>query len=65
MKSGFRLFAASAIVTSLALILQADGPSSQSTEVHLQLANLLFSEGRYTESLEAYRDATNQKIGII
>lgn len=57
MHSGFRLAAASAIVAAASLVIRADVPSSQASEVQLQLGRLLFSEGRYLDALDAYRNA--------
>src|SRR5260221_11619940 len=57
MQSGFRLAAASAIVATASLVIRANVPSSQASEVQLQLANLLYSEGRYLDALDAYKEA--------
>jgi tetratricopeptide (TPR) repeat protein len=58
MHSGFRLAAASAIVVAASLVIRADAaPPSQASEIQLQLANLLFSEGRYLDALDAYKRA--------
>jgi len=55
MHSGLRFAAASAIVAAASFIIRADTtPPSQASEVQLQLANLLFSEGRYGDALDAY-----------
>jgi Flp pilus assembly protein TadD/predicted aspartyl protease len=56
MHSGFGLAAASAIVVAASLVIQAD-TSSQASEVQLQLGNLLFSEGRFSDALDAYKNA--------
>src|SRR5215475_15746644 len=46
------------IAAAASLAIHADGtPPSQSTEIQLQLGSLLYSEGRYIESLEAYQNA--------
>jgi len=57
--NGFRSTAfVSAIVVAVSLITHAAGlPQSQSVEIQLQLGEMLFGEGRYQESLEAYRNA--------
>jgi Flp pilus assembly protein TadD/predicted aspartyl protease len=57
--NGFRFTAsAAALVTAVSLITHAEGlPQSQSVEIQLQLGEMLFGEGRYQESLEAYRNA--------
>jgi Flp pilus assembly protein TadD/predicted aspartyl protease len=59
MQSGFRVAAASIIVVAAAtLVIRADvTPSSQASEIQLQLADLLFSEGKFVDSLDAYRNA--------
>jgi Flp pilus assembly protein TadD/predicted aspartyl protease len=56
--TGLRFVAASAIVVGLTLVSHADGTSqSQSAEIQLQLGNMLFAEGRYQESLDAFKNA--------
>jgi tetratricopeptide (TPR) repeat protein len=56
MHSAFRAVAVSAIVAAASLVIRADmTPSSQASEIQLQLGDLLFSEGRFSDSLEAYR----------
>jgi tetratricopeptide (TPR) repeat protein len=58
MQKGFRLVVASAIVAAASLVIRADVTNpSQSTEIQLQLGDLLFSEGRFVDSLEAYKNA--------
>jgi len=58
MLSGFRLAAAAAAVSAASLVLRADATSpSQASEIELQLGNLLYSEGRYGDALDAYRMA--------
>ena len=58
MQSAFRVVAVSAIIAAASLVIRADvTPSSQSSEIQLQLADLLFSEGKYVDSLDAYRNA--------
>src|SRR6266542_1610257 len=58
MQSAFRVVAASTIVVAASLVIRADvTPSSQASEIQLQLADVLFSEGRYLDSLDAYRNA--------
>jgi predicted aspartyl protease/Flp pilus assembly protein TadD len=55
---GFRFaVGASAFVVAVSLVTQAAGPQSQSVEIQLQLGNMFFGEGRYQESLEAYKNA--------
>ena len=57
MYSAFRVAAVSLLVAAASLVIRADIPSSQASEVQLQLGDLLFAEGRYLDSLEAYRNA--------
>src|SRR6266850_3129413 len=58
MNSAYRAVAVSAIVAAASFVIRADTtPSSQASEVQLQLGNLLYSEGRYLDSLEAYKNA--------
>jgi tetratricopeptide (TPR) repeat protein len=58
MQSAFRVVAASTLIVAATLVLRADmTPQSQSFEVQVQLGDVLFSEGRYSDSLEAYRNA--------
>ena len=56
--NGFRFaVAASAFVVAVSLVIRAEGPTSESVEIQLQLGNMFFSEGRYQESLDAYKNA--------
>ncbi|HEX7140237.1 MAG TPA: aspartyl protease family protein [Vicinamibacterales bacterium] len=56
MKRGFRVAAAVTIVAAASYVMRADDtPPSQSSEIQLQLGDLLYSEGRYLDSLDAYR----------
>jgi Flp pilus assembly protein TadD/predicted aspartyl protease len=58
MQSAFRVAAASVIVVAVSLVLRADvTPPSQASEIQLQLGDLLFSEGKYVDSLDAYRNS--------
>jgi tetratricopeptide (TPR) repeat protein len=58
MQSALRLAAALTIVAAASFIIRADTtPSSQASEVQLQLGNLLYSEGRFLDALDAYRNA--------
>jgi len=58
MHSGFRVVAASAIIVAASLVIRADvTPLSQAADIQIQLGDLLFEEGRYFESLDAYRNA--------
>src|SRR5215470_5302083 len=56
MNSACRAVAASALIAAASLVIRAD-VNSQASEVQLQLGNLLYSEGRYLDSLEAYKNA--------
>jgi len=63
------------MVAAASFVLRADvTPSSQASEVQLQLGDLLFAEGRFLDSLEAYRNslktstpdnARRPRIGVI
>jgi Flp pilus assembly protein TadD/predicted aspartyl protease len=58
MQSAFRVAVASVIVAAATLVIRADvTPSSQASEIQLQLGDLLFSEGKFVDSLDAYRNA--------
>jgi len=58
MSSGFRLAAAGAIVAAASFVIHADTtPASQASEIQLQLGDLLYSEGRYGDALDAYKIA--------
>lgn len=58
MQSALRVAAASLIVVAASFVIRADAtPSSQASDIQLQLGNLLFAEGKYVDSLEAYRNA--------
>jgi len=58
MQTAFRVAAASALVAAASFVLRADtAPPSQSSEIQLQLGDLLFSEGKFLDSLDAYRNA--------
>jgi len=57
MHRAFRSIAVAAIVAAASFTIRADVPGSQATEIQLQLGDLLFSEGRFLDSLEAYRNA--------
>jgi tetratricopeptide (TPR) repeat protein len=58
MKRGFRFVAALGLLLAASLVIHADvAQPSQSGEIQLQLGDLLFADGKYQESLEAYRNA--------
>ena len=76
MYRGFRVVVvvAAAAVASASLVIRADVPSSQAAEIQLQLGDLLSSEGRFLEALDAYRlalnvappdDARRPRVGVI
>src|SRR3954454_17296483 len=56
MRSALRVAAASALVAAASFVIRADAtPVSQASEIQLQLGDLLFSEGKYLDSLDGYR----------
>ena len=58
MQTAIRVAAASALVAAACFAIRADAtPPSQASEIQLQLGDLLFSEGKYLDSLDAYRNA--------
>jgi Flp pilus assembly protein TadD/predicted aspartyl protease len=58
MQSAFRVAAASVIVVAASFVIRADVTApSQAGEIQLQLGDLLFSEGKFVDSLAAYRNA--------
>ena len=58
MRSAIRVVAASALVAAGSFVLRADTtPPSAASDIQLQLGDLLFSEGKYLDSLDAYRNA--------
>jgi tetratricopeptide (TPR) repeat protein len=76
MHRGFRVFVAVAAVAvaSASLVIRADVPSSQASEIQLQLGDLLSSEGRFLDALDAYRlalkvappeDTRRPRVGVI
>src|SRR5258708_33998330 len=75
MHSAFRAIVASALVATATFVIRADTtPASQASEIQLKIGDLLFSEGRYSDSLDAYRnslktatpDATRRpRMGVI
>ena len=59
MTSGFRALMVTGMIIAASLLIKADDRlSSQSAEIQLQLGRVLFDQGQYPESLEAYRRAT-------
>jgi len=58
MKRSLRVVAAGALVAAGSFVIRADTtPPSQAAEIQLQLGDLLYAEGRFLDSLEAYRNA--------
>src|SRR5262245_23033512 len=75
MKSAFRVAAVTGLVAAASFVIRADAtPPSQASEIQLQLGDLLFAEGRFLDSLDAYKlslknappDAVRRpRIGVI
>ncbi len=58
MRSVYRAAAVSALVAAASLVIRADVTQpSQTAEIQLQLGDILFSEGKYLDSLDAYKNA--------
>jgi aspartyl protease len=58
MHSAIRVAVASAIVATATFLISADTtPTSEASEVQLRIGDLLFAEGRFSDSLDAYRNA--------
>jgi len=57
MTRGIRVVAVSAVVVAATLAIRAEAPQNHATDIQLQLGRLLFEDGRYAESLEAYKKA--------
>ncbi len=58
MRSVYRAAAVSALVAAASLVIRADvTPPSQAAEIQLQLGDILFAEGKYLDSLDAYKNA--------
>jgi tetratricopeptide (TPR) repeat protein len=61
MRSAIRVAAASALIAAASFVIRADAtPPSQASEIQLQLGDLLFSEGKFLDSLDAYRIALKE-----
>jgi predicted aspartyl protease/Tfp pilus assembly protein PilF len=56
MRRVVRFAAAAGVIAAASFVIRADVPS-QTSEIQLRLGDLLYSEGRYLDSLEAYRNA--------
>ena len=53
---GFRFAAMAAVIVTASFVIHAEvTPQSQSAEIQLQLGNEFLAEGRYLESLEAFK----------
>jgi tetratricopeptide (TPR) repeat protein len=64
MHNCYRVVAVSTLVAAASLIVGADGtPPSQASDIQLQLGDLLYSEGRYLDSLDAYRNSLQTAAG--
>ena len=57
MTRGIRVVAVSAAIVAATFAIHADVPSNHAIDIQLQLGRLLFEDGRYPESLEAYQKA--------
>ncbi len=58
MQRGLRLTTIALLVVAATFVIHADAtPASQAADIELQLGRLYFDEGRYVESLDAYRHA--------
>jgi tetratricopeptide (TPR) repeat protein len=58
MYSALRVAVVSMLVAAATFVIRADStPVSQASEIQLQLGDLLFSEGRFLDSLDAYKNA--------
>ena len=58
MSTPLRAVAVAAMLVAGSLVIRADtAPPSLAAEIQLQLGDLLYSEGRFLDSLEAYRNA--------
>ena len=66
MQVGFRSSVVLVLVTAASLVIHADGtPPSQAADVQFQLGTLLYSEGRYIESLEAFQNALKSQDTLL
>jgi tetratricopeptide (TPR) repeat protein len=56
MRSAIRVAAVSVVIAAASLVIRADATAlSQASEIQLQLGDLLFSEGKFGDSLDAYQ----------
>jgi predicted aspartyl protease/Flp pilus assembly protein TadD len=63
MYTGVRAIAISAMVVAASLVTFADvTPQSQAGEIELRLADEFFTEGRYSDALDAYRKALHAAV---
>src|ERR1700694_5330972 len=66
MQVGFRSSVALVLITAASLAIHADStPQSQAADVRFQLGTLLYSEGRYIESLEAFQNALKSQDTLL
>ena len=64
MQVRFRSLVVLVVVAAASLAIHADGPS-QAADVQYQLGALLYSEGRYVESLEAFQNALKSQDALL
>src|SRR5438309_9307541 len=58
MQRGIRAAAAATVVAAASFVIRADtAASTRAADIQLQLGQLLFQDGRYGESLEAFQKA--------
>ena len=60
MQRRFHLLVVGVLVLASALVVRTDVTPSQSADVQLLLGDLLYAEGKYQDSLEAYRNAVRR-----
>jgi tetratricopeptide (TPR) repeat protein len=62
MHCSYRVVVASAIIVAASLMIHADSQvPSQSADIQLRLAHVLFDQGQYPEALDAYRNAVSSE----
>src|SRR4249920_1222552 len=65
MQVRFRSSVVLVLVAAASLAIHADGTPSQAADVQYQLGTLLYSEGRYVESLEAFQNALKSQDALL
>src|SRR4249920_719675 len=65
MQVRFRSSVVLVLVAAASLAIHADGTPSQAADVQYQLGSLLYSEGRYVESLEAFQNALKSQDALL